>query len=253
MEMNPKPYGYQDVQHLVNWRWYKQMSHGLWTELASHQIAITNWLFDSLPTAVYASGGLLKSMENQKALYNKYKGEYEIKKKYNDTDAKNFDEYIEQMMVYDQDDRTIDDHIYAIFEYPKGRTVSYSAIQSSSVDQYYEQIMGTRGTIILSNENESAMKAAKEAKTTKVDVKQESASESAFAAHVSKEATAQGGKSEMDPFEPYRWQLQGFAHTIRTGAPNLCDGQRGAQAAAACLYGQKSLKKQKRLVIPQTV
>ncbi|MEW6233861.1 MAG: Gfo/Idh/MocA family oxidoreductase [Candidatus Omnitrophota bacterium] len=261
--MQPQKYGYPDLQHLVNWRWYGETSHGLWTELCSHQIAIANWFFDSMPTAVYAAGGAYKTQQDQEGLYKELNNEYEIKKKYNDTPAKTFAEYRSSLMAYGQDDRSIADHIYAIFEYPNNRTVTYSSIQSSSVDQYYEQIMGTRGTIVLSNENETylfwesgwdeqkAEKAAKEEKSTQIEVVKEDASASAFAAHTaSQQATGGGGASEMTPYEPYRYELQGFSHSIRSGSPNLCDGRRGAMAAKACFYGEKAMRERKRIEIP---
>lgn len=261
LKMDTKEFGYQDVQHLVNWRWYKEMSHGLWTELCSHQIAITNWFFDAMPTAVYASGGKYKSDVDQDLLYMKHKTEYGTLLKYHDTTAKTFDEYLAMKKGYSKDDRTITDHIYAIFEYPKNRTVTYSAIQSNSQDNYYEEIMGTRGTILLCNENENylfwepgwdeekAKKAAESEKPTQIDLVSETA-ESAFAAHVSAEAKGGGGASGMAPYDPYRYELQGFAHTIRSGFPNMSNGKRGAMAAAACLYAEKSMETKTRLVIP---
>jgi len=187
--------------------------------------------------------------------------EFKVKLQYKDTPAKTFADYCALKKNYRHDDREIPDHIYAIFEYPKGRTFTYSSIQSSSVDNYYEEIMGTRGTVLLSNENESylfwetgwdetkAKNAAKEEKTTQVDVTKETISQSAFAAHVSATPTAMGGASGMSPTEPYRLELRGFAHSIRSDAPILCDGQRGITAALACLSGKQSLEAKKRLEI----
>lgn len=257
---DPSSYGYPDLQRLVNWRWYREYSHGLWTELCSHQIAIVNWLFGSTPVAVYASGGKYKSEENQNDCYAKFDKEYDVVKEY-DEKIGNFERFIQTKRDYARDDRTIDDHIYAIFEYPNGRTVTYTAIQSSSVDNYYEQIMGTRGTILLENENETylfwepgwdeskAKLAASDVKDTQVDTVKESESQSAFSAHVSQQATRSGGASGMSPLEPYKWELQGFAHTIRTGAPNLCSGERAAQAAMACFAGKESREKKQRIEI----
>ncbi len=259
--MDPTRYGFPDLQHLVNWRWYETYSRGLWTELCSHQIAVTNWFLGSIPKAVYAAGGKFKSEDTQNELYLEYLGEYQTKKKYNDTNAADFAAYAGQIKGYNRDDRDIEDHIFAVFEYPGNRIVTYSSIQSNSVDQYYEHIMGTRGSLILSNENESylfwepgwneetAQKAAKEEKSTQVDMVKEDAGQSAFAAHVSQEATGKGGASGMSPTDPYRFELQGFAHTIRAGAPNLCDGLKGTQAALACFSGQESLKRRQRVEI----
>ena len=264
----PEPYGYPDIQHLVNWRWYEATSHGLWTELCSHQIAITNWIFgdgerDAAPTAVMASGGNCKTNADQNELYLKLKSEYDERQDTKYKDFPTFESLRRHKQGYDSDDRNIPDHIYAIFEYPEGKTVTYSAIQSSSVDKYYEQIMGTRGTIILSNENETYLfwepgwdeetssEVNASQKATQITITQESKAQSAFAAHVSEEAKGSGGASDMSPFEPYRYELQGFAHTIRQGAPNLCDGRRAALAAQACLYGKQALESKSRLEIPE--
>jgi len=261
-KFDPSKWGYSDPEHLVNWRWYKDTSHGQWTELCSHQMAITNWIFgDIAPSAVIASGGKYKVEKDNLDSYMRLMPTFQADQALNKTTAKTFDEYRREKMVYSKDDSNIPDHIFAIYEYPNGRTVTYSSIQSNSYDQYYEEIMGTHGTIILSKENESylfwepgwdenlAKSVVAEAKGTQVAVTQESLSQSAFAAHVSGEATGGGGASGMTPFEPYKFELQGFAHTIRQQAPNLCNGARAARAALACFKGQEALETQKRVEI----
>ena len=47
------------------------------------------------------------------------------------------------------------DHIYATFEYPGGRTATFSSIQSNAFDDAYEMFMGTKGTLILKHETEA--------------------------------------------------------------------------------------------------
>ena len=235
LSFDPSKYGYQDIQHLVNWRWYEETSHGLWTEPCSHQMAITNWLFMiPLPLLCVPMAECSRS-----------------------------EDYITKV-GYEQNDRTISDHIYAIYEYEDGRIVTYSSQQSNTFDQYYEQIMGTFGTIILAGENQYYLfwepgwdeEKAKDAverhrNPTQVEVvKEDKASESAFAAHVSAEAQAAGGPgTTMSPLDPYKWELEGFAHTIRIGAPNLCNGVRAAKAAQACFAGQQALLTKERVVI----
>ena len=263
---NPQPFGYKDMQHLVNWRWYTDYSHGFWTELCSHQMAITNWVFgknnvDAMPAWAMAYGAHQRTQAEQDQLYKS--GVYASKVQFEaDRDKakaegtefpwNTFEEYRNFIRGYSKDDREIDDHIYAIFGYPDGQVVTYSSISSNSFDQYYEQIMGERGTIILSKENEyylfwepgwdeTKSKQAEAAKATGVDVAAEDAGGAAFAAYVSGQATGGGGTSDMSPYDPYRWELQGFAHTIRTGAPNLCDGMRGMKAAAASFAGKESI------------
>jgi predicted dehydrogenase len=75
---------------------------------------------------------------------------------------------------------------------------------------------------------------------------EQDANEFAFASHLYAEAY-QGNELNMSPLDPYKWELEGFAHAIRTNAPILCDGVRATQAAAACYAGQESLNKNERV------
>ena len=43
-DYDPSEWGYEAPDNLCNWRLYEKHSQGLFTELASHMIAITNWL-----------------------------------------------------------------------------------------------------------------------------------------------------------------------------------------------------------------
>ena len=51
-----------------------------------------------------------------------------------------------------KDGREVEDHVYATFEYPQGRTATFSSIESNAFDDYYEMFMGTKGTLILRRE-----------------------------------------------------------------------------------------------------
>ena len=109
------PWGYPSIDHLTNWRLYSKYSHGMMAELCSHQVHVINWFTGAVPQAVVGTGGIYR-----------YK-----------------------------DGREVNDHIYTIFEYPKNLTLTYSAIQSNAFDHYYEEFMGTKGTIVLSGETEA--------------------------------------------------------------------------------------------------
>ncbi len=52
-----KRYGYDSMQRLRNWRWYKRFSGGPIADLGSHQVDIFHWFLRAKPTAVMASGG----------------------------------------------------------------------------------------------------------------------------------------------------------------------------------------------------
>ncbi|KPK68732.1 MAG: hypothetical protein AMJ84_10710 [Acidithiobacillales bacterium SM23_46] len=51
-----KKWGYEQLDHVVNWRLYKKYSGGLMTELASHQLDVVNWFLDAVPEAVVGVG-----------------------------------------------------------------------------------------------------------------------------------------------------------------------------------------------------
>ncbi len=253
MDFDPTPYEYSDHEELVNWRWYNRTSQGMWSELASHQLAISNWFFgengkDVLPTAVQGHQTHSKSV-------------YDLEEKYRGWDP----EKLEMNKVYEGDPRDSNDHIYAIYEYPEGRTVTYSAIQSNVYDKSYEMFMGTWGTVILQSEVESYLfwepgwdetKAAEEAKAikennrTEVAVEEEGEEGEAAMGHATAgAATGGGGDTGMSIYQPYTWELEGFAHTIRSGAPNLCDGVRAGKTALAIYAGKEAATKHQRVEI----
>src|SRR5262245_23525733 len=89
---DPQRWGYPSWEHVLNWRLYWKYSKGLLAELASHQVNIANWFFDAVPEAVLGSGGV-----------------YRFK-----------------------DGREVEDHLYATFDYPGGRTAVFSTIESNA-------------------------------------------------------------------------------------------------------------------------
>jgi predicted dehydrogenase len=109
---DPSRWGYPDWEHLLNWRVYRKYSEGLLCELGSHQLTAANWFFGANPEAVYTSAGT-----------------YQYK-----------------------DGREVHDHVYAIFNYPGGRTATFSTIQSNAFEDSYEMFLGTKGTLILTHE-----------------------------------------------------------------------------------------------------
>lgn len=210
VDFDPSPWGYPQLEHLRNWRLYRKYSQGLMAELGSHQIQIANWFSGELPAAVYGSGGIYR-----------YK-----------------------------DGREVEDHVYLIYEYPKGLTVTYSSIQSNAFDHYYEEFMGTKGTILLSGERDAMLfyeGEARQATELKVEsapaggpVMQASESRARDAAGADISGTSAGG---FNAVMAYRFEVEGFAASIRNGKPNLCPGSEGMNAAVAILKGNEAIQK----------
>ena len=51
-------YGYETMHRFRNWRWYKKYGGGPIVDLGSHQIDIFEWVFQTPPKSVFASGGV---------------------------------------------------------------------------------------------------------------------------------------------------------------------------------------------------
>jgi predicted dehydrogenase len=199
----------------VNWRLYTKYSKGLLSELCCHQIHAVNWFLDRAPVSVMGTGGIHR---------------------------------------YD-DGRELNDHDYAIFEYPGRVTLSYSSIQSNAFDHYYEEFMGTRGTIVLSGEREAMLfMGAQGSAATQISVTppngepllEASESRSRDAAGSAAIGQSAGAASAL---APYRLELEGFACTIQNGDSNLCDGNAGFRAALPIVKAREAIGARTRLDI----
>lgn len=95
------------LEKRINWRLYDDISAGLFTELASHQIQVANWVMNSEPVSVMAGGSI----------------------------------------NYWNDGREVYDNIACIFMYPDGTHFIYDSMISNKHYGLEEQILGDRGTI----------------------------------------------------------------------------------------------------------
>jgi predicted dehydrogenase len=134
LEPNLDQWGYKSLEELVRWRLYQRTGGGLMAELGSHQLdACSIFLGKVQPLAVSGVGGKL----------------------------------------FYTDDREVDDHVFATFEFPgpdyfvrdkhdkptrevKNRNdvvvVNYSSINTNALEKYGECLMGSRGTMIVEEE-----------------------------------------------------------------------------------------------------
>src|SRR5437667_728883 len=173
-KFDPLPWDYDSIEQLVNWRLYNKYSHGLMSELCSHQIHAINWFAGNVPQSVVGTGGVQR-----------YK-----------------------------DGREVNDHLYAIFEYPRNLTVTYSSIQSNAYDHYYEEFMGTKGTVILGGETEALLfMEGERGKASELSVAPDTggpvmqASESR-ARDAAGSAVGGGGKSGFSSLTAYKLELE---------------------------------------------
>jgi predicted dehydrogenase len=227
---DPSKWGYPDYDHLINWRLFKKYSRGLLAELASHQVNISNWFFNSTPEAVLGTGGVYRFPEGG---------------------------------------REEPDHVFATFEYPHGRTAVFSSIESNAFERNYEAFYGTKGTLIMQGETEAYLfeeggnnpAATAQAAGTGVSVTAKGsgpaleASESRIADAAGRPQSAVGGAaggSGEERLSSYRLEISGFCSSVRTGAPLLCGPERASHSARACQRAHEAVEKKTRIVINQT-
>ena len=203
-------WGYPTFDHLWNWRLYWRYSKGLLAELASHQVNVANWFFGAVPSAVSAVGGLYRFKDGAREVY---------------------------------------DHVYATFEYPGGRTATFSSIESNAFDDYYEAFFGTKGTLILRHERDALLfeEGSEAARATTVELSPKNAGP-ALDASESRPAnapstTASRNVGGADRPSATRFEIAGFCEAIRVGKPLACGPERAMHSARACIMANDSIAK----------
>ncbi len=225
-----KKYGYNSLDELINWRLYNRTGAGLMAELGSHQLdACSIFLGKKHPLAVTGIGGTF----------------------------------------FYTDGREVDDHVFTIFEFPgtgeKDRVVvTYSSINTNSFDGYGEQVMGSKGTMIVSQEKEILL--FKEAgspaasKSTIVSVETQGKKptlETSPSTAGPSAAAALGSLATADPSRGYREELEHFAYCVRHGnASNYhadkdhqprCRGEVALADAVIALTSNLAMRQKRRI------
>jgi predicted dehydrogenase len=188
-------FGYKSLDELVRWRLYNRTGAGLMAELGSHQLdACSIFLGKKHPLAVTGIGGTF----------------------------------------FYTDGREVDDHVFVNFEFPgkseKDHTVvTYSSINTNAFENYGEELMGSRGTMIVEGEKEILLYKEVDRntwkpgmgtpKTTTVTVEASKAGKPVVEASPSaagpSAASSLGTLALADPSRGYREELEHFAFCIR--------------------------------------
>jgi len=95
------------LERQINWRLYREFSCGLMTELASHQIHVSNWFLGQNPVSVYGSGSI----------------------------------------NFWKDGREVFDNVNLVYKYPDGTHMLYDSMISNKHYGLEEQFMGDLGTL----------------------------------------------------------------------------------------------------------
>jgi len=194
-------------ERLLNWRLYKEYSHGLLTELASHQLDVVNWFLGSYPLSVVGMGGI----------------------------------------DYWKDGREVYDNVELIFEYPNGVKVVYTSITANAYDGYGEWFMGDKGTIVLTDENKGLLfrepRAGKleweeDASTVQVGGR------TAITLQARPTRRVQNPSEQLSygaNRNAYYLELEHFCQCVRTGETPRCTAKEAIPALATVLLAEEAI------------
>ncbi|MEX2188406.1 MAG: Gfo/Idh/MocA family oxidoreductase [Pirellulales bacterium] len=211
-KVDAKKYGYQEkmipgrkeprsaMEELIRWRLWERTGGGLMAELGSHQLDASSIFISAmrddghkmLPLTVNATGGV---------------------------------------HIYDPRDRECEDHVYCFFEFPnKGYyedyekeivkdpnrkvVVSYSSINGNGFGGYGEVVMGTEGTLVLTQEQE-VMLFKGNATTTEITVKKDAKSGVLDTTASGPPQLAQQATTIGEVSKGYTEELEHFAWCVR--------------------------------------
>ena len=214
-DYDPSAWGYPTYEHLLNWRLYWKYSQGLFAELASHQLNAANWFLGAAPLAVSATGGVHR--------YN--------------------------------DGREVPDHIYAIWEYPDGRTATYSSVESNALENRYEIFFGTKATLMVKNEVEALLFEEGAGRESGIEVTPRGAAPAADASETRPGNTASGPASDVAALTgtagtrpaASRQEISRFCAAVRVRTPLACGAEQAMHSAKACIRANESIAAKTRL------
>jgi predicted dehydrogenase len=109
----PSPDTDKKLEHLINWRLYRESSGGLGTELGSHHIDMANWVFGEQPTSVIGTNSICRY----------------------------------------HDGRTVGDNVQSVFSYSQGRRLVFSSITDNAKLGCEFWVYGTEGTVQITIED----------------------------------------------------------------------------------------------------
>jgi predicted dehydrogenase len=107
----PDPDGW--LEHLINWRLYRESSGGLVTELGSHHLDMANWIFGEIPSSVLGTSSICRY----------------------------------------HDGRTVGDNTIATFNYSEGRKLLFSSITDNGKNGNEFWVYGDEGSVQITMED----------------------------------------------------------------------------------------------------
>ncbi len=208
---SPDPGG--KLEHLINWRLYRETSGGLVTELGVHQIDIANWVLQATPTHALGTTSIVRY----------------------------------------HDGRTTGDNVQCIFLYPGGRRLVFSSLTDNAKQGNELWIYGTEGSVQITIEDatffyEKPKAPPKPANATVID----HGVETGASYSTGNEMPYRGpGAKVAAPYEDATLAAcRAFIQCVRSGTQPAVGVDIAYQAAMACSVAHDAVFTEEKTAIP---
>jgi predicted dehydrogenase len=213
----PSPDPGLELEHLINWRLYRESSGGLLTELGSHHIDIANWVFGEPPQSIFGTSSIVRY----------------------------------------HDGRTVGDNVQAVLGYSQGRRLAFSSLTDNAQAGNQLWIYGTEGSVQITIEDATFYYEPKKrpAVAAQAEVVQrgiatgasyQTAGEMPYRGPGEKVAVA-------NPEDPTLSACRSFVECVRSGRKPFADVRVGFGSGIACSTGRTALYEDHAEPIPQLV
>ncbi len=210
------------LEHLINWRLYRESSGGLGTELGSHHIDIANWVFGGAPESVLGTTSIVK--------YN--------------------------------DGRTVGDNVQSTFNYSEGRRLVFSALTDNAKVGCELWIYGDKGSVQITIEDATffyeASKVSNRVSTptypgadAKTVVERGVVTGASYSTHGEMPYRGPGALvAAPDAEDPTLACVRSFVGAVRGENGIDADLQVGFRSAMACSVAHDAVFEERRVAIP---
>lgn len=204
VNFDPSPWGYPDLEHLINWRMYRRYSGGLMCELGSHMIEICNLILGATPAAVTGLGGI----------------------------------------DYWKDGRETFDNVVVVYNYPGGQKVTFSSTTTNAHDGEHLVIMGTEGTIEMGWDKALYFREKEKPELVKAEGATVigATGETMKASTESEKEGAQVAPQDAQRRSAVYRELESYVACIREGKKAVVDVQVGRNAAVSVLSANQAME-----------
>jgi len=202
------------LEHLINWRLYRETSGGLLTELGSHQIDIANWVFGEQPSKVIGTTSIVKY----------------------------------------HDGRTVGDNVQAVFNYSKGRRMFFSSLTDNAEVGNQLWIYGTEGSVQFTIEDATFYYEPKKAVAAPAGAEVVQRGITTGASYQTKGEMPYRGAGEKVQVEnaedPTLAGCRAFLHSVRTKEQPIANVHVGFASAIATVIGNRAMYDERSYPIP---